>query len=453
MPRIPSRRAIGPVIALVALLPAAASAAVPSPSPSPSAASRCQVPQGMESDPEEQVLLAQCLSNANRVEDQKTKLNDSLSLAQGSAMSLQDMLAQTRQAIKDNRAEQDKTRARIHDLQVQEAQTAQQITATQQRLEQRRSEYAAFVRLSYKYQPNLFEFIVQSRGISDFLDKASALTRMREYGVDLLRKIHDEEDRLQAQRDQLNHDHQEAQARSDELVKAQQDLIDSSVREAGILAQLNASISSAKNALAMADGQSADLVARIVAQQIARQNYLIQQANDAAWEAARAWMASNNASFVNSTGHTTKYPFLWPAQKGTISQWFGPTDFTMEPPAFGAAHFHAGIDIAYKAGTPVLAADDGVVVAAEDSKLNGQLIGYGRHVIIAHRNGMMTLYGHLDGYPVKVGDRVQQGQMIGVMGSTGMSTGPHLHFELRINNTPTDPKPYLPPNGPNDFRG
>ena len=439
-------------VAVLALVPVAASAATPSPAPSPSAAARCQIPQGMESDPQEQALQAQCVSNANRVNDQKGKLSDSLALAQGSATSLQDMLKQTRQAIRDNRLEQDKTRQRIHDLQVQENETATQIEATRQRLDQRKNEYAAFVRRSYKYQPNMLAFLVESRGISDFLEKAAALVQIRQYGVDLLRKIHDEEGRLRSQQDQLNRDHQEAQKRSDDLVQAQQDLIDSSVKEAAILTALNASIASAKDALVMADGQSADLVARIVAQQIARQNYLIQQANDAAWEAARAWMASNNASYVNSTGHTTRYPFLWPAQHGTITQWFGPTDFTMEPPAFGAAHFHAGIDIAYQSGTPVLAADDGVVVAAEDSRLNGQLVGYGRHVILAHRNGMMTLYGHLDGYPVKVGDRVQQGQMIGVMGSTGMSTGPHLHFELRINSTPTDPKPYLPPNGPNDFR-
>ena len=193
-------------------------------------------------------------------------------------------------------------------------------------------------------------------------------------------------------------------------------------------------------------------MARIVAAQIAREDQLIQMADDAAWEAARAWMASNNASYPHSLNHSTKYPFVWAAQTGVISQWFGPTDYAAEPPAFGAAHFHAGIDIANNGGTPIFAADDGVVVSTLDSMYNGHLIGYGRHVIIAHQNGMMTLYGHLEGYSVKVGDSVKQGDLIGVMGSTGNSSGPHLHFELRINNSPVDPKPYLPPNGPNDFR-
>jgi murein DD-endopeptidase MepM/ murein hydrolase activator NlpD len=197
-----------------------------------------------------------------------------------------------------------------------------------------------------------------------------------------------------------------------------------------------------------ANGQSAALVAQIVAALIAREDDLIQAANDAAWAAAQAWMASNNIVSPQSPGHS-QTPFIWPA-KGSISQWFGPTDYAPEPPGFGAAHFHSGIDVANASGTPILAADDGVVVAAEDSMLNGHLIGYGRHVIIAHQHPgstskYLTLYGHLEGYFVKVGDQVHQGQTVGLMGSTGNSSGPHVHFEVRVDNSPVDPKTYLPP--------
>ena len=241
--------------------------------------------------------------------------------------------------------------------------------------------------------------------------------------------------------------------KQNDLMAAQNQLIADEVKAAAILSALQGSIKDAQSELANANNQASALVAQIVAAQIARQDLLIQAANDAAWAAARAWMASNAISFPNSQGHSITYPFIWPATKGTISQWFGPTDFAPEPPGFGAAHFHAGIDIANDTGTPILAADDGIVVAAEDSVLNGHLIGYGRHVIIAHHNGLMTLYGHFEGYLVKIGDKVVQGQVIGLMGSTGNSSGPHVHFEVRMNNTPVDPKPYLPPDGPNDFKG
>ena len=74
-------------------------------------------------------------------------------------------------------------------------------------------------------------------------------------------------------------------------------------------------------------------------------------------------------------------------------------------------------------------------------------------VVIAHPGGLTTLYGHLMRIAVKDGDTITQGQVIGMEGSTGNSTGAHLHFELRQGNAPIDPAPFLPPNGPNDFKG
>jgi murein DD-endopeptidase MepM/ murein hydrolase activator NlpD len=99
-------------------------------------------------------------------------------------------------------------------------------------------------------------------------------------------------------------------------------------------------------------------------------------------------------------------------------------------------------------GSPVYAADDGVVALVGSSSS-----GYGNFVVIAHSGGLDTLYGHLSVALVKLGDRVAQGQPIGLEGSTGNSTGAHLHFELRINQKPVDPTPYLPPGAPSSFKG
>jgi murein DD-endopeptidase MepM/ murein hydrolase activator NlpD len=98
-------------------------------------------------------------------------------------------------------------------------------------------------------------------------------------------------------------------------------------------------------------------------------------------------------------------------------------------------------------GSPVYAADDGIVALVGTSSS-----GYGRYVVIAHSGGLDTLYGHLSTALVKVGQKVNQGQTIGLEGSTGNSTGPHLHFELRINNQPINPAPYLPPGAPSGYR-
>lgn len=100
--------------------------------------------------------------------------------------------------------------------------------------------------------------------------------------------------------------------------------------------------------------------------------------------------------------------------------------------------FHKGIDIGGSIGDDVLVALNGEVIYAEYN--DG---GYGNLIIVKHENDMSTYYGHLDNFYVKVGDVVTKGDIIGAVGNTGFSTGPHLHFELRVNNSPVDPYDYI----------
>ncbi len=122
------------------------------------------------------------------------------------------------------------------------------------------------------------------------------------------------------------------------------------------------------------------------------------------------------------------FAFLWPA-RGVFTSGFG----IRRHPIFGIRHLHTGVDIAASWGAPVLAAADGRVIYA------GWFGGYGKIVIIDHGQGMSTLYGHLLQMLVSAGDAVHRGQPIGRIGSTGYSTGPHLHFEIRVNGRPVNP--------------
>ncbi|MHB8717509.1 MAG: M23 family metallopeptidase [Candidatus Dormibacteria bacterium] len=133
---------------------------------------------------------------------------------------------------------------------------------------------------------------------------------------------------------------------------------------------------------------------------------------------------------------------------GAITQGFGPTDVSIEPPlTFGGVtypHFHTGIDIANVLDTPIHAAADGVVVIAGSSlDAKGNLIGYGNYIVLQHAGKMITLYAHLDKLLVTPGQVVKRGDVIGLEGSTGYSTGPHLHFEVRIAGLLADPLTYL----------
>jgi len=125
-------------------------------------------------------------------------------------------------------------------------------------------------------------------------------------------------------------------------------------------------------------------------------------------------------------------PSIWPV-RGEVSAYFGQRmdPFTGEPA------FHAGIDIAAPIGAGVLAAADGIVL------YSGRDRGYGNEVFIDHGFGFATRYGHLSARHVVIGQEVIRGQIIGAVGDTGRSTGPHLHYEVLIHLTPTDPAQYL----------
>jgi len=102
---------------------------------------------------------------------------------------------------------------------------------------------------------------------------------------------------------------------------------------------------------------------------------------------------------------------------------------------------HHGLDFAAPSGQPVLAAMPGTVVAA------GPLGGYGNQVLLAHPDGSRTRYGHMSRIDVQVGQRVEAGEQVGAVGSTGVSTGPHLHFEVILGATAVDPAPWLAARG------
>ena len=137
--------------------------------------------------------------------------------------------------------------------------------------------------------------------------------------------------------------------------------------------------------------------------------------------------SSGGSAPAASAGH-----FQWPVN-GSPTSPFG----YRTHPILGTSRLHAGVDFGAGSGTPIVAAADGVVVSA------GWHGGYGNAVIIDHGGGLATLYGHQSRLAIGGGASVSRGQIIGYVGSTGMSTGPHLHFEVRRNGAPVDPMPYL----------
>lgn len=125
--------------------------------------------------------------------------------------------------------------------------------------------------------------------------------------------------------------------------------------------------------------------------------------------------------------------FMWPCS-GEITSYYG----WRTHPVFGTTRYHSGMDIAVDYGTPIHAADSGTII------YSGWLGGYGNAVMIDHGGGLVTLYGHNQSLNVSEGEYVSKGTVIAYAGSTGWSTGPHCHFEVRLHGDVTEPLDYLP---------
>ena len=143
--------------------------------------------------------------------------------------------------------------------------------------------------------------------------------------------------------------------------------------------------------------------------------------------------ARRRAELEARLGQITEAGWVLPTP-GAITSYFGPRLH----PILGYVRMHNGVDFNCWTGDPIRAATDGIVITAE------YYGGYGYTIIIQHANSISTLYAHLSGFNAQVNDYVVAGEQVGVCGTTGLSTGPHLHFEVRQSGVPVNPVPYLP---------
>ncbi|MDQ6919803.1 MAG: peptidoglycan DD-metalloendopeptidase family protein, partial [Candidatus Dormibacteraeota bacterium] len=329
----------------------------------------------------------------------------------------------------------------VADLQDQVAQLDDQITTTQDRVDAEKAQVGTLARSMYRRPSNWLVIIARAKSLQDALVESADL-------VVAGQRAHTLQARLEADLAKLNKDR-----------AARQDDLD---RESSIVDALNAVVTQLDSQLSLQDdisnqlldlsfqmqdavGQLKDqspadaqaLVALLEAQQQSLARAEMQQA----WSAAAAGSGRLQAHGLLPAGAAPAgLTLAWPMPGAPISQPFGPTALVLEPPLGPYPHFHTGCDFADPFGTPVQAAANGIVVAAATGR-----IGYGNYIVVAHGHGVETLYGHLDALAVRIGDNVLQGQVIGFEGSSGFSTGPHLHFEVRVDGQFVDPLVYLLP--------
>lgn len=363
---------------------------------------------------------------------------------------------QLRQSLQDNATQQADVQSKIADAQAKIADLDAQIAECQrreailaQRIAAEKMQLRELARAIYVSPGSVLVTLAESQSLSDLLTRVSDLNVAGARAGDLKAKLAKDLADLQQQREL-------EQAARDEQIKVR-DKLDSQLaqlralqaQQEAAMAQLQEKIDETQYELTRLNSQSTQLAQAVTDMLQQQQDAIIAAAMQSVWTQLQLWLQSNNVgNIATSVGHSTKYRFIWPEPQAQISQPFGPSTFWFEPPYGSYPHFHTGIDLVEPFGSPVFAADDGVVALVGSSSS-----GYGNYVVLAHAGGFDTLYGHLSTALVKVGDRVTQGTPVGLEGSSGNSTGAHLHFELRVNQKPVDPTPYLPPGQPSAFRG
>jgi len=332
--------------------------------------------------------------------------------------------------------------ARVADLQSQIAQLDAQIASLQSRIEVERNQVSALARAMYQRPATLLDLIASSGSLSEMLSQATDMLVAGDRAHALENRLKSDLATAQADRDARQADLDQENATLTQIQDGLAQLSGVQTELDTLAGQMVTLIAHIRAAAGNVNKVPTDVSAQLAGLLETQESNLAQQEEAAAWAQASvgAGLAGNERMLPTGVGPSAGgIPMAWPMRGGVVTQAFGPTSFVLEPPLGPYAHFHTGIDVAAPVGTPVNAAAAGIVVVVAHTA-----VGYGNYVIVAHGYGVLTLYGHLletDAYP---GEVVTQGEQIGREGMTGWATGPHVHFEVRINGQFVNPARFLP---------
>lgn len=329
----------------------------------------------------------------------------------------------------DRQAALDETLYRIDENETKLAEVTAELNAKHQVLENRVRDIYINGQISY------LDVLFGAKDFGDFL------TRM-----DLLKRVMIRDSELVANVLQYQHEIQEVGKQLEADKRIQTELADKAAEAMNVklekVAKQQALIDLMQNDKDVYDRQYDEMmassaeVARLIAQKEEERRREAERQRQAELAAQRANQGGNVVEFGDDGGGYVMQSFgggmIWPIS-GPITSEFG----WRTHPIFGSQRFHSGLDIGGDYGIPIHAAAGGVVIEA------GWIGGYGNTIMIDHGGGIVTLYGHNESLAVGVGQTVNQGDVIAYCGSTGNSTGPHCHFEVRLNGEPVSPWDYL----------
>lgn len=339
--------------------------------------------------------------------------------------------------------------SQLADTEKQIAEMQVKLKEEQAKLEKREKVFRVRIRDIYMHgQLSYLDVVLGAKDFNDFANRVDLLRRVIAADMDLITAIRQQRDEIQQVQQELESQRQKQSVLKENAAQKKAEIEQHKKEQQAILYKAETDKATAEEAYRELEASSQSIG------EMLRQRAAARAAAAAAAEAEAAAQQQASASSQADTGDTGDVgtsddsgstepdysyqpvsgsgAFIWPVN-GVITSPYG----YRTHPIFGTTIYHSGIDIGVDYGTPVHAADSGVVVEA------GWISGYGYAVVIDHGNGLSTLYGHNESLNVSSGQSVSQGQVIAYAGSTGNSTGPHVHFEVRSNGDPVDPSAYL----------
>ena len=349
---------------------------------------------------DKQAELNEVQSQMQKMQERKEKARQKAAAASEGLEEIQSRLNELQAQARELQAKSNALQAKINDNQAKLAKKKAEV-------EQRKKIYSQRLRQIYiNGQVNYLDVLLGAKDFGDFSSRMYLLQKIVSSDIAMLQQLQKDEAEIKSRQEQLDAEMKEIKSTKAELeakrarankLKEQRSYMLYKAQE-----EEQQSQSEYERLLAISENITAML---------------------------RNMESSGGGS--SSSGGTGR--FMWPC-RGEITSYFG----WRTHPIFGTTKYHSGMDIAVDYGTPIMAADSGTVI------YSGWLGGYGYAVMIDHGSGLVTLYAHNQSLNVYEGQYVSKGTCIAYAGSTGYSTGPHCHFEVRLHGEVTEPLNYLP---------
>lgn len=379
------------------------------------------------------ISFADTQGDLNKTNEKKQKLQTEIDAnkkeSNGIAREVEDLSGK----IEVTNGELSEIEAELNELNNSIIANKEKLRVAEEQLFKRNDTFEQRLRVMYKRGTvGYIEVLLDSTDIEDFLTRADMIKKVVDHDVTLLDTMKKERDIIEETKKELEVQQINVAAVKRKVETKKSELVVATRAKEELLGKLEADraqMEQQHDALTV----EADALSAIILKKQQDAAAAAAAAGSSSGSSSGASQSSGETTFVD-TGEISSKGMIWPAPG--YSRVSSPFGYRIHP-IFGTRKMHTGIDISAPMSANIVAATDGVVQSA------GGLGGYGNAVIIDHGGGIATLYAHNSKLLVSAGQSVQRGQVIAKAGSTGYSTGPHLHFEVRKNGTYINPLPWI----------